>query len=90
MKRLLAIVSVASSLLIGPFAQAAEKRKPDNDMQRAIAWEQYKDRAAAIQARKEAKHPSVTYSNSNNANRETDESTPGRKVVDPGPPDSRK
>jgi len=56
----------------------------DRDMQRAIAWERHKDRAAALQARKEARHPSVTYSN-DAANRASQDEPQGRKVVDPGP-----
>ena len=42
-------------------AQAAEDKKPSSDMQRAIAFERYKDLAAARQARKEAKSPTVHY-----------------------------
>jgi hypothetical protein len=57
----------------------------DRDMQRAIAWERHKDRAAAQQARKEARHPSVTYSDNNSANRSVADEPQGRKVVDPGP-----
>ena len=56
----------------------------DRDMQRAIAWERHKDQAAARQARKEARHPSVTYSN-NSANRAAQDEPEGRKVIDPGP-----
>jgi hypothetical protein len=90
MKRLLAVACLACGALLGPAAQGAvQKSKADNDMQRAIAWERYKDLAAARQARKEARHPSVTYSDSG-ANRELDESAPGRKVIDPGPADYRK
>jgi len=55
----------------------------DKDMQRAIAWERQKDRAAARQARLEKRHPSVTVNN-NSANR-TDESQPANEVKDPGP-----
>jgi hypothetical protein len=57
----------------------------DKDMQRAIAWERQKERAAARQARLEKKNPSVTYSN-DSANRSAeDQETPGRPVKDPGP-----
>jgi hypothetical protein len=89
MKRILAAVCLITGAFAGPAVQSAPKSSVDSDMQRAIAWERYKDMAAARQARKEAKHPSVTYSNSN-ANREVDESIPGNKVVDPGPPEYRK
>jgi hypothetical protein len=85
MKTLLVVLCLTSSAIVVP---AASKKNADPDMQRAIAWERYKDLAAARQARKEARHPSVTYFN--NANREMDESTPGTKVVDPGSSDYRK
>lgn len=54
-------------LLLAPLNAAdTVKRKPqnqtqDSDMQRAIAFERYKDLAAARQARKEARHPTVFY-----------------------------
>jgi hypothetical protein len=51
-------------------------------MSQAIAWERYKDMAAARQARLEGAHPSVT---SPNANRSSDESKPEPTVKDPGP-----
>jgi hypothetical protein len=38
----------------------------DKDMQRAIAWERHKERAAARQARMEKTKPSVTYNNTAN------------------------
>jgi hypothetical protein len=55
----------------------------DKDMQRAIAWERHKDRAAARQARLEKKHPSVEYNNNNSANRSADEGQQST-VKDPG------
>jgi len=88
MKTLPVVLCLISGAVAVTAARAAEKKNVDNDMQRAIAWERYKDLAAARQARKEAKHPSVTYSN--NANREGDESAPGTKVEDRGPSDYRK
>jgi hypothetical protein len=58
------------------------KQDQSSDMQRAIAFERYKDMAAARQERLEAKHPSVSYDN--NANRSTtDEDLQGRKLVKP-------
>jgi hypothetical protein len=54
----------------------------DRDMQRAIAWERQKERAAARQARLEKTRPSVTYNNT--ANRDVEEPK-GREVKDPGP-----
>jgi hypothetical protein len=88
MKGLLAAACLVSAAFAGPASQPANKSSMDSDMQRAIAWERYKDMAAARQARKEARHPSVTYNN--NANREADESVPERKVPDSAPPDYRK
>ena len=69
---------IAGALLLTSLCGAVDK-----DMQRAIAWERHKDRAAARQARKEARHPSVTYSN-NTVNRSAGDDVQGRKVVDPG------
>jgi hypothetical protein len=89
MKRILAVACLAAGALSVPGAHAAAQRNVDPDMQRAIAWERYKDLAAARQARKERLHPSVTYAN-HEANREMDESTPGRRVIDRGPADYRK
>jgi hypothetical protein len=57
----------------------------DTDLRRAIAFERYKDIAAARQARKEARHPSVTYSQADrSADRSADQSQ-GTPVKDPGP-----
>jgi len=56
----------------------------DKDMQRAIAWERHKDRAAARQAQLEKRHPSVTYG-TNTANRSAEEPQSGNTVKDPGP-----
>ena len=92
MKAKLLALAIASGALLLPVCNAAEKSskpKVDSDMQRAIAWEHFKDAAAARQARLEAKHPSVTYSD-RSANREVDESTQGKKVIDQGPPAYRK
>jgi hypothetical protein len=86
MTRLLAGV-LGAGLLLAPFSVAADKdsnskKQMDEDMRRAIAFEHYKDVAAARQARKEAKHPSVTYSN---ADRSSDRDTDANRVKDPGP-----
>jgi hypothetical protein len=69
----------------GALSAGAVERQND-DMRRAIAWERYKDLAAARQAAKERKHPSVSYGQ---ANREMDDMS-GRPVKDPGPPAYRK
>jgi hypothetical protein len=58
----------------------AKPQSGDSAMQRAIAFERYKDLAAARQARKEAVHPSVTYSQ---ADRSAEPQT-GSTVKDPG------
>ena len=46
-------------LLAGLLAVVSLCAAADKDMQRAIAWERQKDRAAARQARLEKRHPSV-------------------------------
>jgi len=66
---------------MGMAAEQAPKRPISNDMQRAIEWERHKEAAAASQARREARHPSVTY---NNADRSADRSAP-----DPGEPEAK-
>ncbi len=90
-KLLVALASVG--LCCAPLATAADsahrRRARSDDMRRAIEFERAKDRADARQARREARHPSVTYSN-NTANR-TDESSPTRRTVrDPGERDIRR
>ena len=73
-------------LLMAPLVFAADKPKKshemDSDMQRAIAFERYKDLASARQARKEARHPSVTY---DRADRSSDRENDANRVKDPGP-----
>ncbi len=77
---------LGAGLLLAPFGTAADKeikaKGTDSDMQRAIAFEHYKDLAAARQARKEARHPSVTYSS---ADRSSQDRSDGNRVPDPGP-----
>jgi hypothetical protein len=88
MKTRLLAGCVGAGLLLAPLVSAETAKKSravSSDMQRAIAFERYKDLASARQARKEARHPSVTYSNADRADRSTDESTQGKKVIDPGP-----
>ena len=64
---------VTAGFLLSPFAYSADrpqkKKQVDDDMAQAIAFERAKDAAAARQARIEAKHPTVTYSDSE-ANRD--------------------
>jgi hypothetical protein len=80
---------IGAGVLLGPLfgADAPKKRQAvSEDMRQAIAFEHHKDVAAERQARKEARHPSVTYSNGN-ANRTVEEQPEqGRPVKDPGPP----
>ena len=71
-------------LLAGLLLAVSMYAAVDKDMQRAIAWERQKERAAARQARLEKRHPSVTYDN-NSANRSADEPSPANEVKDPGP-----
>jgi len=79
---------LAAGLFIAPAGAADHSKKvrresQDSDMQRAIEFQRNEDRAAARQARLEARHPSATYNNE--ANREQQKTLPGRKVGDPGP-----
>ncbi len=57
-----------------------------SDMREAIAWERAKDRAAARQARIEARHPST----GQNADRVMDDQDPGRKVKDTKAPGAKR
>jgi hypothetical protein len=80
---------MGAGLLLAPLVLGATPKNPpamSDDMRRAIAFERYKDLAAARQARKEAIHGSVTYSNADRAaDRSTDESSRGKPVKDSGP-----
>ena len=70
-----------------PAAKAESQPAMSEDMREAIAFEHNKDLADERQARLEAKHPSVSYTDANrSADRSVDESTQGRPVKDPGPP----
>lgn len=78
---------LGAGLLLAPLSLAADKKpnpkQVDDDMARAIAFEHYKDVAAARQARIEEKHPTVFY---NNADRSTDEDqNQANRVKDQGP-----
>ena len=68
------------------------KQKPamSQDMKEAIAFERHKDRADARQARKEAIHPSVSYTNAYHSEADRSADEPGRHIVkDPGEPSTR-
>lgn len=69
-------------LIAGVLLAASMYAAVDKDMQRAIAWERHKERAAARQAQLEKRRPSVTY-DKNTANRSIED--PANKVKDPGP-----
>jgi hypothetical protein len=89
MKTRLLALSMGAGLLAMPLLFGDSPKKSStmsDDMRRAIAFERYKDVASARQARKEAVHPSVTYTNADrSADRRVDESTQGKPVKDPGP-----
>jgi hypothetical protein len=74
--------------VLGAADEAAKAKKPamSSDMQRAIAWERFKDLAAARQARLEAIHPSVPAPSADrSADRSIDQPDAGKAVKDPGP-----
>jgi hypothetical protein len=62
-------------------AKVSAQQNEAKGVQAAIAFQRAKDRADARQARLEARHPSVDYSN---ADRSMDNSSDGHKVPDPG------
>lgn len=78
---------LGAGLLLAPLSLAADntknpKKQVDDDMARAIAFEHYKDVAAARQARMEAKHPTVFY---NNADRSAEPDNEANRVKATGP-----
>jgi len=82
---------LGASLLLAPiFAADDQAKKPRNDgmtqdMREAIAFEHFKDAAAARQARIEAKNPSVTNSNSTANRSAEDPNDHSKPVKDTGP-----
>jgi hypothetical protein len=68
-------------------AKVSARENEANGVRAAIAFERAKDRADAHQARLEARHPSVDYSN---ADRSMDNSSDGHRVPDTGPAPRRK
>jgi hypothetical protein len=96
MKARFLVALMGGGVVFAPLAlsQTAQKgnEKPamSEDMRQAIAFQRQKDVADGRQARKEAIHPSVTYSDTNrSADRSMDDSQ-GRPVKDPGPATVRK
>jgi len=83
---------LVAGLCLAPLTAADNAQKKaantsqDSDMQRAIAFEHYKDLAAARQARKEAQHPTVFYNNADRSAQE-DQNSQGKKVPPPLPKD---
>jgi Ni/Co efflux regulator RcnB len=90
---------IGAAMVLTPFAFAQDDQKPSptsqkeekrsgmsGDMRRAIEFERAKDRAAARQARIEARHPSVD----RNADRVMDDKDPGRTVKDTKAPGAKK
>ena len=77
---------MGAGLLLAPLGLTQDKqqkpKKMDDDMSRAIAFERYKDLAAARQAKKEEKHPSVTYTN---ADRSVERDNDANRPKNPGP-----
>ncbi len=84
---------LAAGLLLAPLgaadkpqAKKADTEAQDPDMQRAIAFEHYKDVAAARQAAMEAKHPTVFYDNADRAaDRDREDTSQGKKVIPKDP-----
>lgn len=81
---------IAAGLFLAPLSAAdtakrkAATQQQDSDMQKAIAFERYKDLAAARQAKIEAKHPTVFYNNADrSADRDND--SQGQKVIPKDP-----
>jgi hypothetical protein len=75
---------LGAGLMLAPFSLAEDKKpkskQMDDDMARAIAFERYKDVAAARQAKLEARHPSVSYTN---ADRSVESDDDANRVKDP-------
>ena len=81
---------LALCICAGILPAAQPQNRMSDDMRRAIAWERYKDLAAARQAAIERKHPSVTYGEANRTRDQDKEETGGRPAKNAGPPASRK
>jgi hypothetical protein len=87
---------IGTALLLAPlgFAQqqntnpkvSHQAQSGADGVREAIAFQHAKDRADARQARLEAIHPSVDYSN---ADRQMDDSPTANRVKDPGPAQSK-
>jgi hypothetical protein len=90
--------TIGAILLLSPLAYAQEEKPSpakttqakrsgmSQDMQQAIAWEHAKDRAAARQARIEARHSRT----GDSADRMMDDKDSGRKVKDTKAPGAKR
>ena len=96
MKARFLVALMGAGLVFAPLALSQTpqtgKEKPamSADMREAIAFQRNKDVADARQARKEAIHPSVTYSDTNRSADRSMDPSEGRPVKDPGPATVRK
>ncbi len=100
--KLMMTATIGAMLMVSPLAFAQDDRKPSpaspqqaaegkrsgrsSDMDRAIAWERAKDRAAARQASLEARRSR----GEQNADRVMDDNNPGRRVKDTKAPGSKR
>ncbi len=82
---LLPPISHAQDQKPSPTARSGKRSEMSEDMRQAIEFERAKDRAAARQARIEARHPSHF-----EANRTMDEQDTGRKVKDTKAPGAKR
>src|SRR5258708_2847507 len=94
MKSRLLLGLMGAGLVFAPMIAAETPKKQtgmSEDMRQAIAFQRAKDRADARQARLEAKHPSVTYTDANRSADRNMDNLQGTPVKDPGPtPTSKK
>jgi len=92
MYRILLTGAIGATLALTPLAFAqqpqsshrnsVQARGEPDDVQQAISFQRAKDRADVRQAKLEARHPSVDYSN---ADRRMDAANDSPRVPDPGP-----
>jgi len=73
-----------------PVKSEAKRSGMSDDMRQAIEWERAKDRAAARQARIEARHPGDYREADRTADRSTASEDTGRKVKDTKAPGAKR